>query len=43
LGKIEVKDYGSYVAVKRDKIKDLIPLVSKEKLKKIKVKVEVSE
>jgi len=42
LGKIEVKDFGSYVAVKKDKIKDLIPLIINEKLKKKKVKIQVS-
>jgi ATP-independent RNA helicase DbpA len=42
LGKIEVKDFGSYVAVKKDKIKNLIPMIINEKLKKKKVKIEVS-
>ena len=42
LGKIEVKDFGSYVAIKRDKVEDLIPLIINEKLKKKKVKVQVS-
>ena len=42
LGKIEVKDFGSYVAIKRDKIKNLIPLISNGKIKKKKVKVQVS-
>ncbi|MEX2595180.1 MAG: DEAD/DEAH box helicase [Anditalea sp.] len=42
LGKIEVKDFGSYVAIKRDKVEDLIPLLVSEKLKKKKVKVQVA-
>jgi ATP-independent RNA helicase DbpA len=42
LGKIEVKDFGSYVAIKRDKVEDLIPLIINEKLKKKKVKVQLS-
>src|SRR5690606_22851446 len=37
LGKIEVNDFGSYVAIKRDKIKNLIPLISNGKIKKKKV------
>jgi len=41
LGRIEVKDFGSYVAIKRDKVDDLLPLISEEKLKKKKVKVSV--
>ena len=42
VGKIEVKDFGSYVAIKKDKVVDLIPVVSSEKLKKKKVKVQVA-
>lgn len=42
LGKIEVKDFGSYVAIKKDKINELIPLIINEKLKKKKVKIQVS-
>src|SRR5690606_352554 len=43
LGKIEVKDFASYVAIKRDKINALIPLLSHVKIKKKKVKVQVSD
>lgn len=42
LGKIEVKDFGSYVAIKSDKVEQLIPLVSNHKIKKKKVRVEVA-
>lgn len=41
LGRIEVKDFGSYVAIKRSKINQIIPLIINEKLKKKKVKVQV--
>ncbi|HLW19257.1 MAG TPA: DEAD/DEAH box helicase [Cyclobacteriaceae bacterium] len=41
LGRIEVKDFGSYVAIKSDKVDDLIPVISEERLKKKKVKVSV--
>lgn len=43
VGMIEIKDFGSYVAVKRDKVKGLIPVISNEKLKKKKVKVQVAK
>jgi ATP-independent RNA helicase DbpA len=43
VGMIEIKDFGSYVAVKRDKVKGLIPVISDEKLKKKKVKVQVAK
>jgi ATP-independent RNA helicase DbpA len=42
LGKIEVKDFGSYVAVNRHKVEELIPVLVHEKLKKKKVKVQVA-
>jgi len=42
LGRIEVKDFGSYVAIKRHKVDGLIPVIMNEKLKKKKVKVQIS-
>lgn len=42
VGKIEVKDFGSYAAVKRDKVEEVIPIISIEKLKKKKVKVQIA-
>ena len=43
VGMIEIKDFGSYVAVKSDKVQGLIPAVSEEKLKKKKVRVQVAK
>ena len=43
VGMIEIKDFGSYVAVRKDKVKGLIPAISNEKLKKKKVKVQVAK
>ena len=37
LGKIEVKDFGSYIAIKKEKVDELIPLIANEKLKKKKL------
>src|SRR5690606_26419587 len=42
LGKIEVKDFGSYIAIKKDKVDELMPLIANEKLKKKKVKIQVA-
>jgi superfamily II DNA/RNA helicase len=42
LGLIEVLDHSSYAAVKRDRIESLVQLISKEKIKNKKVKIEVS-
>lgn len=43
VGMIEIKDFGSYVAVRRNKVKGLIPVIAEEKLKKKKVKVQVAK
>ncbi len=43
IGMIEIKDFGSYVAVGRNKVKSLIPVIAEEKLKKKKVKVQVAK
>lgn len=43
LGLIEVLDYSSYAAVKRDKAETVIQLVKSEKIKNKKVKIEVSK
>ena len=42
IGLIEVKDYFSYVAVKRNKIKSLIKLVESEKIKGAKAKIQIA-
>ena len=42
IGLIEVKDYFSYVAVKRNKIKSLIKLVETEKIKGAKAKIQIA-
>lgn len=42
VGRIEVKDYTSYAAIKRSKIKNALNKLSKEKLKGKKVKMEVA-
>ena len=42
LGLIEVLDFSSYAAVKRDKIEGMIRLVKEEKIKGRKIKMEVS-
>ena len=43
LGMVEVKDYYSYVAVKIDKVKELLRLVSDEKIKNMKTKIELAD
>lgn len=43
LGMVEVKDYYSYVAVKANKVKEVLRLVSNEKIKNMKTKIEVAE
>lgn len=43
VGMIEIKDFGSYVAVKKDKVKGLIEAIADEKLKKKKVKMQVAK
>jgi ATP-independent RNA helicase DbpA len=42
LGKIEVLDHSAYVAVKRDKINKTIELIKEERIKKKRVKIEIS-
>ena len=41
-GKIEVKDYHSFVAVKRGNLRKLISLIRKEKIKNMRAKIEIS-
>jgi ATP-independent RNA helicase DbpA len=43
VGLIEVKDFSCYVAVKSDKIEDLVDTLHGEKIKNKKVKMEISE
>lgn len=42
LGKIEVKDFTSYVAVKRNRINQVFALCSNQKIKKQKLKIEIA-
>lgn len=42
LGLIEVLDHSSYAAVKRNRIERLVQVISKEKIKNKKVKIEIS-
>ena len=42
LGLIQVQDFSSYAAVKKDKVDSLLKLISKEKIKKKTVKIEVA-
>jgi hypothetical protein len=42
LGLVEVKDYYSYIAVKSNKLKTLLKYVENEKIKGMKVRVEVA-
>lgn len=42
LGKIEVLDHSSYVAIKRDKIEKTLQLIKEEKIKNKKTKMEIS-
>ncbi|TAJ12521.1 DEAD/DEAH box helicase [Marinilabiliaceae bacterium JC017] len=43
LGLIDVLDYSSFVAVRRNKVKKLLQLISKEKIKNKKLKIAVSK
>jgi superfamily II DNA/RNA helicase len=43
LGMVEVKDYYSYVAIKVNKVKDVLQLVGNEKIKNMKTKIELAE
>jgi ATP-independent RNA helicase DbpA len=43
LGKIEVLDFASYVAIKRDKIAQTLSLVKNERIKNKKIKIELSQ
>ena len=43
IGLIEVKDFSSYVAIKRDKFRDLLTAVKDEKMKGKKYKIEVAK
>ena len=43
LGKIEVLDHSSYVAIKRDKIEKTLQLIKEEKIKNKKTKMEISK
>lgn len=42
LGLIEIQDYSSYAAVKREKAAGVLELIKKEKIKNKKVKIEIS-
>ena len=43
LGMVEVKEYFSYVAIKANKIKEVIRLIQNEKIKNMKTKLDVAE
>ncbi|NDP20837.1 MAG: DEAD/DEAH box helicase [Paludibacter sp.] len=43
LGMVEVKEYYSFVAVKINKVKDVLRLVENEKIKNMKTKIELAE
>ena len=43
LGMVEVKDYYSFVAIKVNKVKDVLRLVENEKIKSMKTKIEIAE
>ena len=43
LGMVEVKDYYSFVAIKIDKVNDVLRLASNEKIKNMKTKIELAE
>ena len=43
LGMVEVKEYYSFVAVKVGKVKEVLRLVENEKIKNMKVRIEVAE
>jgi len=40
---VEVKDYYSFVAIKANKLKEVLRLVENEKIKNLKVKIEQAE
>ncbi len=42
IGKIEVKDYHSFVAVKRGNLRKLLSLIRREKIKNMRAKIEIS-
>ncbi|PWJ42474.1 DEAD/DEAH box helicase [Sediminitomix flava] len=43
VGLIEVKDFSSYAAVKRDKVQKVMKLIRNEKVKKQKLKIEIAK
>jgi len=43
LGMVEVKDYYSFVAIKIDKVNDVLKLVGTEKIKNMKTRIELAE
>ena len=43
LGMVEVKEYYSFVAIKINKVKDVLRLVENEKIKNMKTKIELAE
>jgi len=43
LGLVEVKEYFSYVAVKADKVKNVLRLIQNEKIKNMKTKIDLAE
>lgn len=43
LGMVEVKEYYSFVAIKVNKVKDVLRLVENEKIKNMKTKIELAE
>ena len=42
IGKIEVKDHHSFVAVKRGNLRQLLSLIRREKIKNMRAKIELS-
>jgi superfamily II DNA/RNA helicase len=43
LGMVEIKDYYSFVAIKVNKVKEVLRLVANEKIKNMKTKIELAE
>ena len=43
VGTIDVHDYYAYVAVRRDKVRQLLILIGNEKIKGMKTKIEVAK
>ena len=43
LGMVEVKDYFSYVAVKANRVKEVLALIQNEKIKNMKTKIDVAD